>query len=295
MILDTHEPEIKPAEHHDRYPEGRRSGEPNTVALWAAFGLLMLALIGVGAYGYRTLEKDHIQLSQVPDMLNSMFALRGRMDSAEAKILALSGDWSGLAERVGKLERRTSANLQLARKHAEDLTTQLEERVQGQMRVRDSLVDHRLNGLEAHQVSDREQLARLQEELGTTRQEIAAVRQDARAGLANLDAQTARNEQQVAEVARKLDYERVNFELAKARTYELARGISVHITRTDPSYQRYGAWVSLTPDGRTLWVERHGIEQPVVFYRQQDGERCELVVTRVARDSVVGYLLLPVA
>lgn len=52
-------------------------------------------------------------------------------------------------------------------------------------------------------------------------------------------------------------------------------------------------WVRLLPEGQTLWLGWRSIEQPVVFYRQKDTASCELVATRVAKHSVVGYLLLP--
>jgi hypothetical protein len=48
------------------------------------------------------------------------------------------------------------------------------------------------------------------------------------------------------------------------------------------------------PDRRTVWLHDQGAQQPVVFYGVRDGKRKELVITNVTRDSISGYLLLPV-
>jgi hypothetical protein len=57
--------------------------------------------------------------------------------------------------------------------------------------------------------------------------------------------------------------------------------------------QRFDGWVWLMPDRRTIWIHSRGLQQPLVFYNQGDDRPRELVVTRVTRYSVVGYVLEP--
>jgi hypothetical protein len=47
------------------------------------------------------------------------------------------------------------------------------------------------------------------------------------------------------------------------------------------------------PDRRTLCVRELGVQQPLVFYHKGSDQPNELVITRVAKDAVIGYLLLP--
>jgi hypothetical protein len=47
------------------------------------------------------------------------------------------------------------------------------------------------------------------------------------------------------------------------------------------------------PDRRTLWVRELGVQQPLVFYHKGSDQPNELVIPRVAKDAVIGYLLLP--
>ena len=269
---------------------------PRTKRFWVALALLVAALGGAVGYGTHLLQRGHIPLSQVPEMLQSVVALKGRMDAVEASLRTWSINWNGLRDRVAKLERTTNANLRLARKHSEQLTAQLEERLQKRIDQRAYLEDKRLSRLETAQQSEHAQLVQLQRDLARAQQETAEVRQETGREMAGVHQQIATDEREASAVAQKLaqpQLDRVDFEVVRDRTYELARGISLHITGTDARYQRYKGWVSLAPEGRTLWVYGQGIDQPLVFYRPQDGERCELVVTRVARASATGYFSLP--
>jgi hypothetical protein len=52
-------------------------------------------------------------------------------------------------------------------------------------------------------------------------------------------------------------------------------------------------WVM--PERRTIWLRGQGAQQPVTFYGLEDGKKRELVITQVAKNSVVGYLIVPKA
>src|SRR5438093_860044 len=84
-----------------------------------------------------------------------------------------------------------------------------------------------------------------------------------------------------------------NFEAAKHSTMTLAPGVSLTVIRTDVSYQRFAGYVSLTSEGRTLWLPNGGAQEAVDFYSKQANRPCDLVVTTVSKRGVVGYLMLP--
>jgi septal ring factor EnvC (AmiA/AmiB activator) len=276
-------------------PVPPRTGERTQTALWVSWGLLVVALVAVAAYGYRNLRQANIQLSQIPQILKSDDALVRRVTAAEEQMEAWTSDLKGLKERVVKLDRQTHANFQLARKHAEELSSQLEQRVQERMNERETAVNGRLNKLESSQETAQQRLARLDEELASLKQEIAAVRQGTDDGLAGLQQRLDGGQRELSALSQRLDHRRLDFELPARRETELAPGISVTVTGTDVRFQHFNGWVRLADEGQTVWVSRQSIRQPVIFYRQQDGARCELVATHVAGNSVAGYLLLPAA
>lgn len=50
-------------------------------------------------------------------------------------------------------------------------------------------------------------------------------------------------------------------------------------------------WVA--SEHRDIWLRGQEALQPVIFYGSRDGQKRELVITNVAKNSVTGYLLLP--
>lgn len=281
----------------DQPPESPE--RPRTTSLWVAFAFLVVALLGALGYGYYILRENNVQISQLPAAIKSVVALNGRVNATEARLVAWTAELQDVVGRMGKLEQKTARNLNAANKHAERLTTELEGRLQEKLDGQAYVDNTRLNQLESKQKSEHAQLAQIEEKLGSARRELAAVQQDITAlrqdtgqRLASLDSQVIGNSRSIDAVSRRLDHRRVDFEVVKDHTYELAQGISLKLTGTNVAYQRFGGMVSVVPEGRTLWVDQQGIQQPVVFYRKQDGERCELIVTRVAGKSATGYLLL---
>jgi len=89
------------------------------------------------------------------------------------------------------------------------------------------------------------------------------------------------------------EHKRIDFEAAMDCQTDVAEGISLGLTRTNVSSQRFDGWVQLAPEGRFLWIREQSILKPLGLRREEDGARFELVITRVTHDSVKGYVLLP--
>jgi predicted nucleic acid-binding Zn-ribbon protein len=281
------------ASHDPRRAAARDSRRGSTGPLWLVLAFLLVLLAGVSFYGYQKLLDAHIRLSQVPALLNSMTAFDGRMNNVETQMRAWTENFQGLPSRVGKLEKRVKVDYGSARRHAEALTAQLRKQIQDQMRARERVVDARLDQLTSDQKSAAEREARLQQQLSDAQQEIAALRQETNGDLALLDQHVAGNEQQVNNLTQQVERGRVNFELSKNQIAELSPEITMDLTSTDVTYQRYSGWVYFQPDHRYLWVRDQGVAQPVVFYDQQQARQYQVVVTGLHGGSATGYLLLP--
>lgn len=264
-----------------------------TKALRVAFVMLVVALAALTGYGYHTLKKHNIQLHQVPAMLQSEAVLSGHLQVVEAKVQDWTSKWNDLKEQIRRVDQRAASGVRDARKHAEDLTVQATEQLQAQIDAQQYLADNRFKSLESGQESEKTRVAQLESELASMREELAAYREHSNLEFTSLERRVDGNDHSLASLAQWIPQDRIGFEASRHRATELLPGMSMTVTRTDVRHQRFKGWVVLSPEGRTLWVERQGILQPMVFYRQQDGGRCELVVTHVTEDSVVGYLLVP--
>ncbi len=278
-----------------RDSEAARSEEPNTKGLWVAFAVLLIALVGASVYGYVSLQKQNIQLSQIPDVMASVSLMSGRMAAAEASLREMKTNWQGVQEAFAELDRKVNSRVGSARKYSEKLTAQMESRVQTRMDARATALEARIRQLQSEQQADRTHLAQLGDEVASVQAEIASVRNQTGREVNRLNRQVAATDRELMQLNEDLAADRVDFEVVKRRVHELSPGISLKVTGTDVRYQRFSGWVSYVPDGRTLWVRNQGVQQPFTFYDKQGDEMYELVVTRVNKDSAVGYLLLPTA
>lgn len=276
-----------------RQPQLPPQQEPRTGRLWLAFAFLLVLLGVASLLGYRTIQEANLQVSHIPSMLKSLTAMSARLDDVQAKLSSWAANSQSLSGRMDKLQRTARANYRSARKHAEVLTTQLEERITDQMESRNYIVDTRLNQLDTEQKAAQTKIAQLRQELADARQEIASLRDDTNGDLALLHQQVAGNNEQVNDLTQQVERRRVDFEVAKNQPSELSPNISMRLAATNVRYQRFSGWIYYLPDRRFLWVHDHGVQQPVVFYDRHEARRYEVVITSVQRDAAAGYLLLP--
>lgn len=86
--------------------------------------------------------------------------------------------------------------------------------------------------------------------------------------------------------AAKTSVRKVAFHVEERQTCLLAPGILLSLTWTDPVRQRANGWLRIAGEGRTIWLHNLAVRQPLLFHQR------ELMITRVSRSSMAGYVLL---
>jgi predicted site-specific integrase-resolvase len=268
-----------------------------TRALWWALVVLTLALVGELAYSYRVLRKGNISISQIPDMLQSVTKLAGQMTAMEAELPDLETKWNGLADHIVRLDRKVDSTLRTTRRQTQELVAQAEGRLREEMDRQAKVVDARLSQVELNQKEDQTRLAQLndqlQREVVNLRSELATGQGGTTRDLASLHQEVNQNEGALNTLAHQLRRQRVSFEIVQNSPTEITPGVSLTVLKTNTSYQRFRGYVSLTTEGRTLWLENLGAHEAVDFYPHETGHPYSLIITRVNPNGVVGYLLLP--
>ena len=198
------------------------------------------------------------------------------------------------------LEGRVTSDLRAVRKQTRELLAQQQRKIQAEIDSRTQGLQARVTRIESGQESQQARVARLEQELAEARQEnarqLALLQQDrdrVDRTLTDLDQRVEGDKHELAAVHSTIDRRRVDFEAGINHSRELAPGITLQVNHTNVGYQRFEGWVFLMPDRRTIWVHNQSVQRPVEFYSREDGRARELVITRVTKYSVVGYLLLP--
>jgi len=264
---------------------------------WLALMILVLALAGASAYFYLSLRNNNIRLSQVPELLQSITTLGGRMDSTQAKLRDLTASWNGLTNHLAELDRKVDSSLRATRNQTRELVGQAAGRLQAELDQQGQVVDARLNNVESMQSQDRAQLAQLNDQLraqvASLREQLTAAQENTGRDLASLQGQVNEGQGNLHTLAQQLHREKVMFEIEKDSPAELAPGVTLTVLKTDASYQRFRGYISLTNEGKTLWLNDLSAKEAVDLYAQQYSHPYSLIVTTVRKDGVVGYLLLP--
>jgi chaperonin cofactor prefoldin len=301
---------VKPRETH--LDDDASSG--HSVLHSVAWLVLILVIAGGAWYTFPILQQYKVGFTRLVGVQRVVDGMGDQMKETNAKIQTWASDQQTLRDQFDKLRATTHSQLDASVRRAEASSAQAYRRIESQIEERLQGVQTRLAHLES--ASDREQtrIAKLQEELGQAQRdaaqarsdvarqadELAAVRRQVEESGAARDRELAGVKQtqeasrrDVTAIEQKLAVQRVDFEVTKNHSHQLAEGISLGITGTDVSRRNVNGWMWVMQDRRTIWLKNQNAQQPVVFYGVQDGKKRELVITNVTSGSVTGYLLLP--
>jgi len=282
--------------------ESARSHRNSQAGLWSVFAILALALGGLAWYGSRAEQGMNGRLANLPALEQSLQAVDERIGATEDKLEAQTNDWIGLGDRPSKVESRITSDFRLVRDYAREQANQVHRQVLAELDNRTEWIETHMTRMESTQESQRARIAQLQEEIARVRSEarselneqIAQVRRDTEREMDGLHARGAGTRSDLDAMVWRLDRRHVDFELSRNQSREVIPGISITLKDTNVPYQRVEeGWLHVVPDGRILWVRSQGIQQPMIFYTQQDSRPYELVFTRITRDGAFGYLVHP--
>ncbi len=285
-------------------PDGYLPDEPRKrhIGWWIA-AVVLIALIGLGFYGYPMLKEHNMLVSHFPAIQAALSTAGDQVKQLEQKITGLSEDQRDLGDRVAELQKRMEAGL----RSAHELAVDVRRRVNADTEQQLGPMRQRMAELESQREADRVHVASLETQLRQVRQtvnqqaaELDGVRHDVAVNGASRDRQLAslydtafRNQRGLDALSHRGETERVPFEATRNHRSQLTPDISLDITSTDIRHRAADGYMWVTPDRRAFWLHNLGAQQPLVFYGYKDGLRRELVITDVTRDSVAGYLILP--
>ena len=257
-----------------------------TTGLWVTVAALALALAGLTGYGFVVLDEYGIEIRRLPGLEGTLTKLGLRAESTETTLARWETRADQLEANLKKVNARIRHHRKIAERRADRAVAALEERIGQRFTEQATAVNARFGEMETEQAADRA----ITVQLGTG---LNSLRQETQWELAGLERSQALQRRELGALAAQRERRRVDFELAKGRTVEIAPGVSLHVEKTDVSFQRVKGWIWLLPDARAVWVRELGAQQPLVFYSKVSDEPRELVITRVGRKTVTGYLVLP--
>ncbi len=263
------------------------------VGLWTAFVLLTAVVAAIAAYGYWAMYSQSSQLAWLPGLSKSISSLGERTDGLENNLKDWASKQKELSAALQNLKAGFASQLRSVREHADQLVAESSQKQRAELDQRTATLKSQIEDVSSRQRADQVHMAKLDEEMASQHQELASVRESSNQQIASLQQQQVSTQGQIASINNTLSTDEVDFEAEKNQDTAIVPGVSLHLTGTDVSHQRYAAWVWLAGSRRRIWVRSQTVETPLVFYPKAGGEAFELVITRVNRREVAGYMLVP--
>ncbi len=88
--------------------------------------------------------------------------------------------------------------------------------------------------------------------------------------VARLDRDVDRDRRNLSSLSAKVERKRIDFEVTKNHSREVAPGVTLEVTGIDVAYRKVDGWIWLMSDRRTVWVRQQSVQRPVVFYTKDD-------------------------
>lgn len=251
-------------------------------------GLVLLAI--TNGYLYYRIGQTQDALDQRAALLQDRNAvLEKRLAAADQRTGALSGELQSTRQRLGLAQRDLSRtreateNLTEEQKRALDQIGQVGQQV---TTLRDE-AGQKFGALGSEVTGAKTDIASTRKDLEQTRLQLTSAMGD----ISKAQSLIARNHDELVELKRRGERNYLEFNLGKEKQPRRVGDISLLLKKSDPKRQKYTLEV-IAEDARTEKKDRN-VNEPVQFYMGRSRTLYEIVVNRVGKDQVAGYLATP--
>lgn len=99
------------------------------------------------------------------------------------------------------------------------------------------------------------------------------------------------NRSEIATLRRHTERDRINFNLAKSKEMQRVADIQLRLRDTDVKRNKFS--IEILADDKKFVKKERQVAEPVMFYMGDSAQPYELVITKIDKDAVSGYLARP--
>lgn len=250
------------------------------VAVLAVLGIANLALIMMA----RSQFSDYA--TKQSDTLNVMTR---RLDSSDERYAQLRGQFQVSSEKLGLTQQ------ELARAHA--LAAEVQKQQKTAVAQLNQAIAEKASAEEVNklQTDSNAKIGGLSTDLAGTKQDLASTKSEFANALTGtkgeLNGAIARTHDELVALAHKSDRDYFEFNLPRKKAQQKVGTITVELEKTDPKRNVFSVYLSF--DDKRTERSNKAMNEPLYFYVQGAPSALELVVNKLAKDSVSGYLSSP--
>lgn len=280
-------------------PEGTHVPAPpqpqkGTGALWLVLILSLGMIAALGFLAYQSYQQQTLHSLRLAQIGQSLEAIQKRLDSNASQLASLQSQLEVTMKRVGV----TQADLKRARALAENIMNEQRRNVEQlnqeiaakanaeQLANFQSEAGQKFQGVHKDINSVKDEVKNNQQELSTTLSRLS----DLGVRVTKQGEMIATNGQSLEELRKRGERDYVSFEIKKKQKDQLA-GIGLELRGTDRKHQK--AHVKLYFDDRVLDRKDIFLNTPLNFYVGAQRVQYELVINKIEKHSIGGYISVP--
>jgi hypothetical protein len=253
---------------------------PWLVAALAVLGIanLMMVLMARSQFNdYATKQADALNL------------ITRRIDSSDERYAQLRGQFQVTEEKLGLTQQ------ELARAHA--LAAEVQKQQQTAVAQLNQAIAQKASNDEVNklQADSNAKIGGLSTDLAGTKQDLASTKSEFANALTGtkgeLNGAIARTHDELVALAHKGDRDYFEFTLPRRKAQQKIGTVTVELEKTDPKKNVFSVFLSFD-DKRTERSNR-AMNEPLWFYVKGASSALELVVNKLGKDSVSGYMSTP--
>jgi len=215
--------------------------------------------------------------------------LTRRMDTSDERYAQLRGQFQVTSEKLGMTEQELSR----ARGLAADIQKKQQEAV---LQLNDAIAKKAsADEVNKVQADANAKIGGLSTDLAGTRKDLDATKSEFANALSGtkgeLSGAIARTHDELVALAHRTDRDYFEFNLAKRRSQQKVGTVTVLLEKTDT--KRNVFTVNLQFDDKPHVHRDKAMDEPVYFYVQGASSALELVVNKLGKDSISGYISTP--
>jgi hypothetical protein len=253
---------------------------PWLVAALAVLGIANLVLVLMA----RSQFSDHA--AKQADAIN---LITRRMDSSDERYAQLRGQFQVTTEKLGMTQQ------ELARAHA--LAAEVQKQQQTAVAQLNQAIAQKASSDEVNklQSDSNAKIGGLSTDLAGTKQDLANTKSEITNALTGtkgeLKGDIARTHDELVALAHKGDRDYFEFTLPRKKAQQKIGTVTLELEKTDPKKNVFSVFLSFD-DKRTERSNR-AMNEPLWFYVQGASSALEMVVNKLGKDSVSGYMSTP--
>src|SRR5215470_8457530 len=264
--------------------------ETRETPAWQLPAIVVLALIAIGGlwFGWNASSKlDSTQQAVAAQLKTTQQAMQQDVSSFKDRLAQdekANADLQGDLNVVTKKLKITQGQLKTARAEAaklNDETTQkltaLDTSVKGELATKASADD----------------LKNVDTKVGGVRTDLDSTREDLKMARSEMGTLIARNHDEIDQLRRLGEREYIEFTIAGKNKPQKVGNLTVELKGVNEKRGQYS--VAMTAEDRRLEKKNRAMNEPIFFYLSGTKIPEELVINKVGKDTVSGYVSIPKA